>query len=611
MRAFSDWFLFRTTTLEALVLALAAASPLLAASAPSAPGNSQDGAFEGRRVEGRIGSAILNVDTGETFPSIQDAVNDADTLNGHTLRVQVANHVEGQILIDKSLTLEGASGNEIVAMAVDTGNSGDNRAWLLVDTGIDLRVRDLIFDGNGNLVFQAFRHKGTGNFDRCTFRDINYNRSGPDYAGFAIVAFGGNVNIRDCVFENIGRVGVLAFGAGLTGSVLEGNRYTGKGVGDFLDYAYEASGGAVVILRDNQASGCRGIASVDGSVSSGMLASTLFGAGTDATIEENTLFDNSNGVFIGNDGDGSSAALRFNRIVGNDRGFITNSPNTIAENNWWGCNAGPNAAGCDAVSPNQTPDIDPWLILNLSAVPNTVPVTQSANLIADLTGNSDAMDTSGLGNLPDGIDIGFSTDLGSVAPPTAATVNGMAGSVFTAGIMTGTANTMAMLDNQSVTAPVQILPALDLQIVKEAAPNPVPIGGQLTYTLTLTNLGPSDATNVLIEDPLPNNVIFNSVIPMPECGFAAGMVTCNLPTLPANNSFVVTIVVEPTETGEISNTATARADETDLNPVNDSSTARVQVLLVVPTLSMGALIVMFLLLGACGIWIVRKNAKLI
>ena len=43
----------------------------------------------------------------------------------------------------------------------------------------------------------------------------------------------------------------------------------------------------------------------------------------------------------------------------------------------------------------------------------------------------------------------------------------------------------------------------DLAIVKSASPNPVIAGNSLTYTLTASNPGPSDATGVTITDTLP------------------------------------------------------------------------------------------------------------
>src|SRR5208283_2557005 len=99
--------------------------------------------------------------------------------------------------------------------------------------------------------------------------------------GTAVVAFGGvgDVDISNCQFDNIGREGVLYYGAGSTGT-FSGNTYTGKGAGDWLDYAVEAGAGAVATIQNNIISGNTGVASVDGSTSAGVIVSTYYGDGT-------------------------------------------------------------------------------------------------------------------------------------------------------------------------------------------------------------------------------------------------------------------------------------------------------------------------------------------
>ncbi|MHC4219801.1 MAG: cohesin domain-containing protein, partial [Planctomycetota bacterium] len=314
-------------------------------------------------------AAVENVDTSETFASIQEAIDDVDTLDGHTLQMLVAEHIEGpQIHVTKDLTLTGSS-PDVIKAAGDTGNSGDARGWFLVDAGVVLVVEDLVFDGNGFLIFQAFRHKGSGSFTNCGFTGIKYNESGPDYSGLGIAAFGdGPVHVSGCTFDDIGRIGVLYFGSGISGSVYSGNLYTGKGDGDWLDYAVELGAGAVATITNSTMTDCRGVASVDGSTSAGMLATTFYGAGTAGTVTSCTLTANSAGIVVGYDGSDTAALVaNYNSITGNtSSGLYSTAPLVDAENNWWGDGSGPeDLAGTFEADNPPCYDPDPSTLLDV------------------------------------------------------------------------------------------------------------------------------------------------------------------------------------------------------------------------------------------------------
>jgi hypothetical protein len=406
-----------------------------------------------------VPDAVLVVETGETFSSIQEALDDPDTLDGHTLEVQVPVLPEGQTTIGKSVTLTGATGSEVVEMNEDTGASGDSRAWFLVEPGVDLTVTDLTFDGNGFLVYQAFRHQGTGLFDGVTFRDIEYQSSGPAYAGFGVVAFGGNVTVRDSLFEEIGRVGVLFFGAGVTDGVFENNVYVGKGTGDHLDYGVEYGGGAQGTARGNTISQNLGVASSDGSISAGILISTFFGPGTSALVESNDLVGNTVGLQVGRqDTDGSPVVARCNRFFGNEIGLRSDGEIPVeAENNWWGCNEGPGAPGCDTVvSINIPADVDPWLVLEITADPEAVDAGGTSEVTASLTDNSDGVDVSPICTVPDGIPVDFAAAGGSVDPTSTVLTDGTATTTFTADGGGGTAVVSASVDAETVATEIEV-----------------------------------------------------------------------------------------------------------------------------------------------------------
>jgi hypothetical protein len=149
---------------------------------------------------------------------------------------------------------------------------------------------------------------------------------------------GGNVNVSNCTLTGIGRIGVYYYGTGITGSTVNNNTYTGKGVGDWLDYGVEVEDGAMVTISNNTISGCVGVASVDGSTSAGILATTYFGGGTKITVTGNNIFGNYDGVAIGYmPPDTTTAIVNNNNLAGNTFGVDNyGAPQVNAELNWWG-----------------------------------------------------------------------------------------------------------------------------------------------------------------------------------------------------------------------------------------------------------------------------------
>ncbi len=125
---------------------------------------------------------------------------------------------------------------------------------------------------------------------------------------------------------------------------------------------------------------------------------------------------------------------------------------------------------------------------------------------------------------------------------------------------------------------------VDLALTKTASPNPVLVGQNLTYTLTVTNNGPSTAANVLVNDPLPAGVTFVSA--STGCSLSSGTVTCFVPSLAGDASATFTIVTTPTADGTIVNTAHAPWPN-DPTPGNNDATATVTATSQAADLTMG------------------------
>jgi uncharacterized repeat protein (TIGR01451 family) len=122
------------------------------------------------------------------------------------------------------------------------------------------------------------------------------------------------------------------------------------------------------------------------------------------------------------------------------------------------------------------------------------------------------------------------------------------------------------------------VPSADVALTKTASPDPVEVGNNLVYTLSITNNGP-DAANVTLDDTLPANATFVSAVPSQgTCNPpAAGVVSCDLGTVSSGGSATVTITVTPTTQGQITNSATltGSGNDPDLSNNSDSTTTTV------------------------------------
>ena len=234
---------------------------------------------------------VHNITSGLNYCTIQAAVMAAS--NNDNITVDAGTYIEvGQILIDKNLTITGA--DKTTTFIKPSANTAYGGAWILVNPGITFNLSKVTLDGTGKLVYTGIKHQGSGTINDCSFTQIKYNESGPDYKGTAIhIESPGTVNVTNCMFSEIGRNGILADQCLGTYS---GNMYTGKGTGDWLDYFILSEYGDNVTISNNTISNCLGIASVDNSGSSGI--AVWDDPATQAIITGNTMTNNSIGVAI-------------------------------------------------------------------------------------------------------------------------------------------------------------------------------------------------------------------------------------------------------------------------------------------------------------------------
>ena len=147
-------------------------------------------------------------------------------------------------------------------------------------------------------------------------------------------------------------------------------------------------------------------------------------------------------------------------------------------------------------------------------------------------------------------------------------------------------------------------PVADLELTKTTGSTVATTGGTVVYTITVTNNGPSPATNVVVTDDLPAGLTLNSATPSQGTCNASDPVTCSLGTLLSGASATITLSTEVVATsGTISNTASVTSTEGD---TDTTSSAPIPVgtaadMAAVPTVSEWGLILLATMLGALAL----------
>ena len=114
----------------------------------------------------------------------------------------------------------------------------------------------------------------------------------------------------------------------------------------------------------------------------------------------------------------------------------------------------------------------------------------------------------------------------------------------------------------------------DLAVTKAVKPSSIFKGDKATYTVSVTNKGPDNATGVIIRDQLPNGVTYVS-----STGgtYSSKTGAWTVGSLAAGASVHLTITVTVGTNGSITNNASVAAlDQHDPNPANDADAAGIK-----------------------------------
>ncbi len=212
-------------------------------------------------------------------------------------------------------------------------------------------------------------------------------------------------------------------------------------------------------------------------------------------------------------------------------------------------------------------------------LPDGIRITSATSTVGTVTIPATAQDTVAannddlvvnVGNLASGATATITVNA-TVLPGTTGTLTNTA-TVLT----TNTALTETNTTNNTDSETTGLSPEVDLRITKTDSIDPAIAGNALTYTIVVTNDGPSTATNVNLSDTLPAGVTFTSVTSSQgTVSHASGVVSGNLGTLAPSASATITLIVgvSPATRGTITNTAAVTATETEINTQNNSASA--------------------------------------
>jgi parallel beta-helix repeat protein len=373
-----------------------------------------------------VAAATLEVGSGKTYATIQAAVDAASTFD--TILVYTGTYNEN-VVVWQDVTVKSAVKHGAVVVGQDVGTYA-SWAW---------DVFRVIADGVTVEGFDIRMYTPPG------YPTMPGGWNGHD--GVAVKA--SDVTVKDNRITQPGApnpftgwvpatgAAISAIGGALTGVTIEGNEiYHTTGTGLYI-YDTDDSEFQNNKIEETQYTG---ILLWGGSSNNDITCNQIKDCGTQWNSDDGIRFGGNAqnnratcNTITGSSHDGirnvasaSGNVANHNSIYGNT-GYGLNNQNTgitfDAENNWWGCDAGPGAAGCDTVSANV--DYDPWVTASSVATATGTGTASFATACGSISGLTSvpegSLPTAGKPdlNFPHGF---FSFDITGLTPGDTVTV---------------------------------------------------------------------------------------------------------------------------------------------------------------------------------------------
>lgn len=152
-------------------------------------------------------------------------------------------------------------------------------------------------------------------------------------------------------------------------------------------------------------------------------------------------------------------------------------------------------------------------------------------------------------------------------------------------VLTGTGAPVGQAATPSADDETLTLPDADLGVAIASPVAPPRPGQPLTSTVTITNDGPTDATQLTVDYPVPPGATYGAATTTAPPGMSYGCsfapeerrVRCDTPILAAGTSWTLAFTMTPEAAGTLVNRVVIDAAQNDPNPANDTAEATLTV----------------------------------
>ncbi|MCC6752714.1 MAG: HYR domain-containing protein, partial [Saprospiraceae bacterium] len=242
------------------------------------------------------GNLVTNTNTGEFFCTIQDAIDDAETLDGHTLDVSAGTYAE-DVLVDKELTIRGpnhsidpCSGMRVPEAIVvpKTKDIASTVLFYIAANTDDVTIEGFTMDGDNPLLTSGFSSTNGADIDAA--EAVATYETGVD-----------NLVVKNNIIKNLSFFGVTHYdypaGVASSGHEISNNKFLDLGTYD-AGSGISFWGGGVLLYNNGYAhvhDNC--MTNVRIGVQTGNFYSSNPGTSTYQRIEDNTMSVRRRGIF--------------------------------------------------------------------------------------------------------------------------------------------------------------------------------------------------------------------------------------------------------------------------------------------------------------------------